>query len=96
VVVEILYCDFYDFWWGNGPAGSVVLPARWWNTLYLKKKGALAAPGLKRPKPTKKNPKKHLENPPEMYTSQGRHTSTDGGSHSRVTARSTPNNGPPQ
>ena len=35
MVVKILHCDFYDFWWGNGPAGSVVLPARWWNTLYI-------------------------------------------------------------
>jgi len=55
---------------------------------------ALAVPGPKRLKLTKKNPKKHLENPPKIYASQGRHTSTDGGSHSRVTARSTPNNGP--
>jgi len=35
VVVKILYYDFYDFWWGNGLAGSVVLPARWWNTLIV-------------------------------------------------------------
>jgi hypothetical protein len=60
----------------------------------IKPEGALAAPGLKRPKPTKKNSKKHPENPPKMHASQGRHTSTDGGSHSRATARSTPNNGP--
>ena len=57
--------------------------------------GALAAPGLKKTKTNQKNPEKHLENPPEMHASQGRHTSTDGGSHSRATARSTPNNGPP-
>ena len=56
--------------------------------------GALAAPGLKRLKPTKKTPKKHLENPPKMPTSQGRHTLNDGGSHSRATARTTPSNSP--
>ena len=57
--------------------------------------GALAAPGPKRPKPTKKNPEKHPENPPEMPISQGRHMSNDGGSHSRATARTMPSNGPP-
>jgi len=31
-------------------------------------KGALAIPGLKRLKLTKKNPKKHLENPLKIYT----------------------------
>jgi hypothetical protein len=35
VVVKILCCGFCDFWWGNGLAGSVVLPARWWNTLII-------------------------------------------------------------
>ena len=50
-----------------------------------------------RPKKTKtnqKNPKKHLENPPEMHISQGRHTLNDGSLHSRVTARTTPSNNP--
>ena len=61
--------------------------------IVLKYLGALAVPGPKRPKPTKKNPEKHPENPPKMYASQGRHMLTDGGLHSRVTARSTPNNG---
>jgi len=64
--------------------------------IIVKKTGALAAPGLKRPKPTKKNPEKHPENLPEMPVSQGRHTSNDGGSHSRATARTTPSNSPPQ
>jgi len=32
----------------------------------VKRPGVLAAPGPKRPKPTKKNPEKHLENPPKM------------------------------
>jgi len=58
--------------------------------------GALTAPGLKRLKPTKKNPEKHPENPPKMPTSQGRYTSNDGGSYSRATARTTPSNSPPQ
>jgi len=56
--------------------------------------GALAAPGLKKTKTNQKNPKKHLENPPKMHASQGRHTSNDGGLHSRATARTTPSNGP--
>ena len=62
----------------------------------LDKTGALAAPGLKRPKPTKKNPEKHLENPPKMPILQGRHISNDGGLYSRATTRTTPSNGPPQ
>ncbi len=31
-----------------------------------------------------------------MHASQGRHTSSDGGSHSRASTRTTPSNGPPQ
>ena len=46
--------------------------------------------------PTKKNPEKHLEDPPEIYTSQGSYMSNDGGTQSRATARTTPNNGYPQ
>jgi len=37
--------------------------------IVLKYLGALAVPGPKRPKPTKKNPEKHPENPPKMYAS---------------------------
>ena len=57
--------------------------------------GALAVPGPKRPKPTKKNPEKYLENPPKMPTSQRRHMSNNGGLYSRATARTTPSNSPP-
>src|ERR1700729_2234100 len=52
-----------------------------------------------RPKKTKtnqKNPEKHQENPPKMHASQGRHMSSDGGSHSRASTRTTPSNRPPQ
>jgi hypothetical protein len=45
-------------------------------------------------KTNKKNHKKHLENPPKMHASQRRHTSHDGGLHSRATARTTPSNSP--
>ena len=45
-------------------------------------------------KTNQKNPKKHLENPPKMYTLQGRHTLNDGGSHLRVSTRTTPSNSP--
>ena len=43
-----------------------------------------------------KNPEKHPEDPPEMHASQGSRTSYDGGTQSRATARTTPNNGYPQ
>ena len=64
--------------------------------IIITRKGALAIPGLKKTKTNQKNPEKLLEKPPKIHTSQGRHTLNDGGSHLRVTARTTPNNGPPQ
>ena len=50
-----------------------------------------------RPKKTKtnqKNPEKHLDNPPKIYASQGRHMSSDGGTYPRVTVRPIPSNSP--
>jgi hypothetical protein len=60
----------------------------------IKRKGALTAPGLKIPKPTKRTLKKHLDNPPEIYTLQGRHILNNSGSHLCVFTRTTPSNGP--
>ena len=66
--------------------------------LYKKvaKKGALATPSPKRLKTTKRTLKKHLENPPEIHASQGRHTLNNGGLYSRAPTKTTPSNGPPQ
>ena len=36
--------------------------------LITPKKGALTTSSLKKTKANQKNPKKHLENPPKMYT----------------------------
>ena len=55
-------------------------------------RGALAAPSPK-DQTNQKNPEKHPEDPPGMHASQGRHASNDGGTQSRATARTTPNNG---
>ena len=48
----------------------------------------------KKTKNNQKNPEKHLENPPKIYISQGRHILNDGGSHSRASTRTTSSNSP--
>src|SRR6266704_678429 len=57
--------------------------------------GALAAPSPK-DQSIQKNPENHPEDSPKMQASQGSHTSYDGGTQSRATARTIPNNGYPQ
>ena len=53
---------------------------------------ALATPSQK-DQTNQKNPEKHLEDPPEMHVLQGSYILNDGGTQSRATARTIPNNG---